>query len=384
MSLTYLLSLKKFILKHSQVAVVIFVNGSTPNSTWDNLQRCSKKIREQLFESCIGSQRIFILSHLFESTPTIGRIRGVMTDGVISSQIGATGYSPTILFNDADTLDVAPDYFEQMSRLGAENVRFASGPVWYGFPGPAHMDRQGYKFPELFLFNVTQAAILRLARQGKINFEKRIWPEGANFLVNAAFYCAVGGFDYERSSGEDDALGRALHRFNPNALSASEISPDTIFRMDPVFHDSFLDDAWIVTDPRRVLAAISNGKLGVEAWTEIPFSQNFGANISLLEAQRQYEGDPKLLQCSALGDLRVEGRGAEFERIAERIISIVLSTGRYDFRIRNECQMKLYLWEVGLAISDEMEINTENILGGANLESSPLLRLLSTFPDGRV
>ena len=374
-STLYLYHIREALREHQNMGVIFFINGHRENHTMDNWERQNAILTRQLQEYFEGSNRAVVLSKYYSKRAAIGRIRGLLCAAVVVSCLKTGISSPYVICNDADTMNVSCDYFEALVNAASQNIKFVCGPVHYYLNADEKGRFRDSLAPELFLFDVVSDAILSLCREGQLNYEKRIWPDGANVMISAAAYCAVGGFDFLRTAAEDDAIGRALHRYTPNAMGGTNLRENTIFLPDPVLRTRFLPSAWIVTNPRRVLESIVRGYLGIEAWSVVPFAKQVGAGMDLEDILSRYATRQVLVQEADLWCLSDPRGNSRRDRAVRRIVAVIVESGKKDFRIRNSEQMARFVKRTGLRDDSRYSIEgMEEFMTNISLDNSPLLR----------
>ena len=379
-SSAYLLGIGQALRKHAHLGAVFFINGYGNDQTKKRFQAETILREKELTEQIFRSDRLFIISRFFRDKPAIGRVRGLLGMSAVISCIRMETQFPFFIFHDADTVEIGPDYFETLLKLPKDITKYASGPVRYLLSTPDRQQLRDSAVPELYLFDVANSSILELCRTGQINFERRVWPDGANLVVSGAAYCAVDGFDFSRVAGEDDAIGRALHRYSPNLMGTAMASADIIFESDPVLKSFFVESAWVKTDPRRVLEAIVRGHVGVEAWTVVPFVKYPGTSLDLVDTVKRYLASGRLIQETDLPSLAEPVGVGHRDRIVGRIVDVILESGRKDFRIRNSEQMGRYAEKTGLCSKGIFERFGENDLDKRiDISNSPLLNQLGNL-----
>ena len=374
LSLHYLHRVREALKKHPSMGAVFFINGYRENEATTNWREKSAVLARQLNQHFENYNSVLVLTKCYSEKATIGRIRGLLCAAVVVACLKVNTSCPYLICNDADTINVSDTYFDVLILEAKQEIKYVCGPVRYCLSEVDGGEFSDSHAPELFLFESVNQAIVTLCREGELNYEKRIWPDGANMMMSAAAYCAVGGFDYNRTAGEDDSIGRALHRYAPNVMKNPNFQENVIYLADPVLQSRFEPTAWIVTDPRRVLESIVRGHLGIEAWSVVPFSENIGAEIDLEDCLRRYREHPQLVQEKDLALLSKPAGNPHRDRAVRRIITVVEESGKKDFRIRNRGQMTRFINRVGLC-EGSLYANSDKdvLLANISLENSPLL-----------
>ncbi|NEI02408.1 hypothetical protein [Rhizobium leguminosarum] len=331
----------------ADIQVIIFFNASQAD-TGAKVFDDAKEALLSIVEALGVGDRITVISRFFTTPASIGRIRGLVADIALLSALGSYQNCPWLIFHDADTVDVCIEYLDSINTYNPASVTFISGPVYFGYSGLTSIGLGEHQLPELYIFNKINDAINFLARTGQVNFEKRIWPSGANIAISAAAYCAVGGFDFSRQSGEDDAIGRSLHRYNPNAITEGLASSDLIFVPDPQLHSVFEENAWTATDPRRTVKTIIYGADATETWTAQPFVSIRGADLKTSGLIDEYMSSHYALRHSDICRSLEAPGSIESRALMSRILGILERAGEADFRIRNDEQYRLFLRQCGV------------------------------------
>ncbi|PRX19161.1 hypothetical protein B0G75_13924 [Paraburkholderia sp. BL18I3N2] len=350
--------------KNCNAAIIIFFNGDSQRTNAENF-RHKQLVAEREIRNArdrFGYSSIYIISKYFASASTMGRVRGLLCDIACILAYAKSIDHPIIVNMDVDTRAISQKYLSSFARMFASDLdlKMCAGEVNYGYKGlePVAVPDQKH-VPELFLFNELIKAIQRCARNGDINFENRIWLEGCSMAFSLAAYCACGGFEFDKKSGEDDAIGRALHRYNPNAFLSSVITEDTIFECDPIFTTSFNPDGWLVTDPRRILQAISLGLPGIEAWADLPFLDNAGAHMNSTELAQRCRIDAAFINASRLKTIRDPQNILERGQLASHLYSLIYRSIKYDRKARNDTQFRRLLEEVGIRLRSGEDIHSD-------------------------
>lgn len=318
--------------------VCIFVNCLVDEQGEDEFEEVIEKCRElsAYVEKSTGVP-IVVIGRRHGKTRLMGAVRGIVSDAAIVAMLNR-GMTSNIAFVDADTLDVSPEYIRSLTDAFAHSrPMMVTGPVHYGVkPCGEPCNRRGTSIPELTLADRVNQAILRCARDGEINFERRVWPEGASFAFDATSYCRVNGFDWDLSCGEDDAFGRVMHRFNPQAFARPVRGFEAVYETR-FSNIAFIPEAWLVTDPRRHLNAIALGGGGTEAWDLTPFDEASGHNLSGAELERHYDAHKDRITWAKL--LAWEAQSISIDSWgADRVVKLVKRMLQADRRIRNAAQ----------------------------------------------
>lgn len=317
---------------------------------WQVAQKCILKYCNQY-----NYYNIFIISKLFDSIPTMGRIRGILTDGILMNAHKFFISNPIIVFNDVDIIDISPTYLVSYKKIFSKNIniKMSTGTVNYGYVGSQpNSILEGMQIPELFIFNEFNKAINKCAREGVINFEKRVLLEGTNMIFSGAAYCAVNGFEFEKKTGEDDAIGRAIHRYNPNAFTNSSLIENSIYEEDAILTTAFNLEGWVTTDPRRILTAISLTKPGIQAWGGISFMNEVAGLMNTHELIETCFNHKELITLEAINKSQM-GDKESHQKILRRLCYILKNSCEYELKIRNLYQQNIVLKTMGIILKDE-------------------------------
>jgi hypothetical protein len=319
-----------------------------------HLKRATEEVNAE--KDKLGFDRIFLIERFFKDQPTMGRIRGLIADAAILTAYISGASKPLLVCNDIDTIRFSKTYLASYKKTFDldPNVKMACGAVNFGYFGTKGIGLPpGTNVPELFVFNKLNKAIYRCARLGLINFERRLWMEGSNMAFSGAAYCACGGFDFAKTSGEDDELSRSLHRYNPNVYRSGVIDSDIIYEPDPIQSGVFNDDAWIVTNARRVLLAISEGLPGIEAWADLPFMETVGASLDDERLAKQCDAVEAAITSQMLRAARTGESKYARKKILDRLQYIVVRSIVYDRKSQSEEQFEAVLSELGIDRSNQ-------------------------------
>ena len=352
-NLEYFLKLMIPQAKKNNATIVVLFNGDAKKIHYSKFTKL-RSDAEGVLQSArflYSYDNVYMLSQLLSGSVGMGRIRGLLCDAAMLNAYMHNVQHPIFISVDIDLVEVSDEFVASYTKIfeSDSNIKMSAGEVNYGYFGDeAVCLPDGVHIPELYIFNELNKAILRCARNGCINYEYRIWLEGANMAFSAAAYCACGGFDFEKKSGEDDCIARALHRYNPNVFSRVEITEDIIFKLDPVFTSKFNDDGWCVTSPRRILQAISAHQPGIEAWADRPFMENLGAGLSSDDLALQCSNDPGLITISDLRKARDPDNLLFRRDILEKLSKHLYRSIEYDRKARNAKQITRVLTEVGV------------------------------------
>jgi len=338
-------------------SLVFFVNGAASERQWSD---CINDLAE-LTESLPASQFATIEYRSGSGgLSAIGAIRGAIADAVVLAGYNAGLQGLILTFNDIDTLAVSSDYYSEIESAFAEGCGVATSDTIMATRNPCVSEGYDFSVPELVILNALEGVVKRMAYAGAINFEQRLWLDAANMSIDGALYCEVGGFDYEATSGEDDRIGRAIHRYRPDYLSGEPITYDRLRWPGNSPRAKYLEGSYLVSDGRRALRALADGHRVDQAWSKVPFSETYGHELDSSSLAEEYNLTPTSLRRIILdsGD-----RGAE-QCVAKIIDDLAKDFGRKDFRIRNASQLELFFDEVRSAAKNSpVEGRLEGAIG---------------------
>ena len=365
-------------LQRQHFNICVFVNATWdrfPEQDFKNACAYNNTIINQFNEDC-GFAGASLLTGYLPGPVSMGRVRKIMVDSLIRYCIEKNIDDPLILCNDVDQIACSPDYLSAIADVFNQPIKpvCAAAPIGYGYKGKNALGLPaGVHIPELHLFNRVQDAINLCTREGSIGAEPEIWPEGANFAFTGSAYCCAGGFDARRTNGEDDTMGFALKLLWENA-GANQLN---LKWQAPVYENS----AWIVTDPRRVLAAIYAGRTGIEAWSWQSFTENPGSKLNTHELALACSKKKGLLQSENIRMLLDKENNKNWEFVTDRIGWLFCRSVVFDRRARNFEQFKAVANVFGLSISGgKLNYDPLEFEAAINWDESTLLSdLLDTF-----
>jgi hypothetical protein len=320
----------------------------------------------------VGVRAATLLSARFDGKPSMGRVRRVLCDALVEYLARRTSQDPIMVCNDVDQIAASSSYFRAIHRslTGPSSPCAVAGPVFYGYAGRRSLGLpRGVAVPELYLFNEIQRGLQRCAAAGELGPDSRVWPEGANMAFLASAYCEAGGFDPECPSGEDDQLGLDLHELS--------IAPAGRTRFHPA---DFVENAWVATDPRRILHAIGHGRTGMEAWGWQTFGETPGAALDAATLARHCSRTPTLLRARDLEGLDPSVRNATWERVTDRVGWVFFRSVIFDVRTRNFEQLSRVARRVGIrVIGGELDRRRGEFRAEIDWGRSPVLQRLRAF-----
>lgn len=156
-----------------------------------------------------------------------------------------------LLTNDADARGMSSSYLQTFQRDMQEQ------PGADGFLGKLEWGTESYdKYPGYHVAARVMQILESMYRHG-ISQSRNIASSGANFLVKAGTYAAVGGYNREMGAGADTDLGRRIKaaRFGKR----KELNVDQ-------FPIKYTNAAWVDTDPSRALEYYRSGRPIIDMW----------------------------------------------------------------------------------------------------------------------
>jgi len=314
----------------------------------------------------VGRRVVSIHGVHLSGTTNMGRVRRILCDALVERALAHMGHEPVVICNDVDQLATSPSYVGALLRALVQEERppcAVAGPVSYGYVGETAVGLpEGVVTPELYLFNRIHEAIYRWARTGAGPLS-RVWPEGANLAFTLEAYCKAGGFDATCATGEDDAFGCALHEL---AMEDRRWRPPT-----------FLEAAWVATDPRRVLAAILSGRAGLEAWAFRRFAATPGAVLDTAVLARHCESDSRLLTKRLLSRFEIRRRDRVWESVTGRVGWHFFRSAVFDSRPQNGGDIKKIADAAGIGLVEGIFDRTKRLFEATvDWGQSPILERL--------
>ena len=360
-------------LVEQKTRVCIFVNclrGAVDNERFKEIVEGLEDYLKKAVS--IPKDSVALISSNDENRLSMGRIRATLTDSILVASLNQK-CKPWVVHIDADTLAIADCFVSEVRRHGKDlRTYMVAANICYGYdPGGQSYVGGGLDVPELFLANKVQHAILECARLGKINYESRIWAEGAGFAFDLYAYCRVSGFDRERESGEDDLFGFKIHKFGDVAFRVPIGAIDSV-DMEVKSNISYAADAWLVTDPRRQLFSIYAGMGGTEAWDVAPFAEKAGFSMSSTDLAEAYSRASDRITVEKINAF-LGGDKSIGDWVFHRSIKLIGRMIRADIRVQNGRQAN-EVWET-LGLADLAERFRNDDLDTRDIER--LLRCLS-------
>jgi hypothetical protein len=324
----------------ANVCLLVNAASEVPPEAFDEAYEKHRAVVEE-YNRGAGRRVVSIHGVHLSGTTNMGRVRRLLCDALVERALGRSDDEPIVICNDVDQLASSQSYVgDLVDCLSGDGIRpcGAAGPVGYGYVGETAFGLPpGMVAPELYLFNRIHESIYGWARTGRGPIA-RVWPEGANLAFSLQAYCEAGGFDAAFATGEDDAFGRALDDL---ALHDQRWRPTT-----------FLESAWVATDPRRVLSAILSGHAGLEAWAFQRFATTTGASLDAAALAVQCEQGSRFLTRQLLAGFDVRRRDHVWERVTGRIGWLFFRSVFCDCRPRTHADVEKIATAAGIALVD--------------------------------
>lgn len=230
----------------SKITVVIYNNYST-NSAPDN----SKDVVNR-FKAAHPEQNIIFLDHRYNSKMPMGKIRRDLNNYVLSQiQKSPTSNEIILISNDADSTKISPQYISKAIQRFAESPSLDAIGGKIDFPEEIfrkvptlYAEQRAWQFLDSIIKHKLNSAIPELA--------------GANTMIRAKSYAAVGGYNPQSPLGEDLELGWMIK----NARGTE--------RKNAIIYDNSMS---IQTNPRRAVIEWLKNDRGVSD-RYANFSQN--------------------------------------------------------------------------------------------------------------
>lgn len=329
--------LSEMLLEGENRVLILFANGPDDDARWSDHIAILKN-----YEQSAPNQRAAVVELRTELRRPIGAIRGLVSDMLIVAAYNFGLKKLLMTHNDADTLNTSRTYYSSIEHAFCEGAGVISCDTIMATHNPKA--KLGYDFSvlELIALNAFENVIKRMAVNGSVNFEQRLWLDAANMAIDAVLYCDVGGFDYQAISGEDDRIGRAVHRYRPEYLSKGPITFDRLYGPGDAPRAAYLYCDWIISDGRRAIRALADGHRVDQAWSKVPFSEIHGSDLNLDELIDSYNSNPDSLAKIISGNSEMMVR----QHVEKWILAMANSFADKDFRIRNETQRNLFFDEV--------------------------------------
>ena len=326
----------------------------------------------QKWNSQTGFKAATVLSCYLPPPSSMGRVRKILTDAIITHCLIEGIADPIVVCNDVDQILTSPTYLADIidGFKNNTNPAFIAAPIGYGYIGATPIGLpENIHIPELYLFNRIQNSINYCTRAALVGSEYAIWPEGANLAFSGTAYCCAGGFDPCRASGEDDAMGMSLHSLTKDG--------DLRIGVPKWGKPVFVDSAWIATDPRRVLSAIYAGRTGMEAWSWQDFNQTLGSTLNTFSLAHECCRSSGLLQKMHFESLSLIIKNETWEFVTSRIAWVFFRSVILDRRARNYVQLQNVASVFGITITDGI-LDYEKTLFEAIIDwdQSPILNEL--------
>ncbi len=218
-----------------QAAIIIFENHPASKER-DN----TKKIIEQAqHETPLSDAQILHLYHAFAEKPTVGLVRKILCDAALrQTQRSKIPHDTVMIFNDADILDISPDYLTNCVSTFDEHPEadIVRGRLVY----PASVYEQ---IPVLQTARNVRKIFFQLLESAHPQ-SAEIFMLGANAAIRTGMYAAIGGFDPYFEYGEDSNLAQRAWLARGKSRQANYYSPGM----------------FIESSPRRLIEGVAAGR----------------------------------------------------------------------------------------------------------------------------
>ena len=158
-----------------------------------------------------------------------------------------------LLTNDADAKGMSKHYLSTLINSTEKNKSKD------GFLGKIEWSPELYeKYPGYHL-SMRTYQLLESSLRASSAKHKNVASSGANFLVKASTFAAVGGYNGEMGAGADTDLGRSIKNAR---FGGRETLPEEKYPIN------YVNGAWIDTDPSRSFRYYKEGKGIVSQWND--------------------------------------------------------------------------------------------------------------------
>lgn len=319
---------------------VIFLNGAREHVSEEAAQTVRAELQKYLVKRGL---RVTVLLHLFTGKPTIGTVRGVITDAAILAALHRNLDDPIIISNDVDQIKCSPYYNDIIaSQFERHTLDVLTGPIYYGYsPAGQEYSETGLRLcaPELLLGNRVFLGWNALLLNGFFGTGRLFTTEGPNSIFRASAICAAGGYDYSLSVGEDTAMGTAVFALRQSAQHAY-VSPANA---------EYSYRSWLATNPRRSLKAIAADKCIRNSWEHVSFKEQGGYTLDLRSLSEVYKSQLNLLQ---MNDLDISCGSPVRGKFKERLKKIFLTSLQNTFL--SEADLPLYASYFGIQVDGDL------------------------------
>jgi hypothetical protein len=161
-----------------------------------------------------------------------------------------------LLTNDADCRGMSSHYLSDVLKAGEKE------PEKDGFLGRLEWGTE--KFTQYPGYHVSMRVMQYLGavkRNSKLLKDKYVESSGANFTCKAGTFAAVGGYEASIGAGADTDLGKKIRY----ARGGEQIDKNPDSNAYPI---SYVNSAWLDTDPERGLSYYLDGKFIGSMWDD--------------------------------------------------------------------------------------------------------------------
>ena len=224
------------------------------------------------------------ITHLYKSFDTkqpIGKIRKYLVDSVLLRK-QAAGIKPSLIIvsNDADLVDISPDYGTNLISTFDKNTNLDAVAAKWDFPKEA--------FTKMPLLHASQ----RLWQYFDITFRNR-WlksPDliGRNSAFGSGIYAAVGGYNDNAKLAEDLEIGWLIKQ--ARNYDSTRVK--------------YVNSAWLVSNPRRAAAQLISGGRLIQQYGDFHENESVRRTplADLLDAKRDFKPDEFQKEIQAIYD----------------------------------------------------------------------------------
>jgi hypothetical protein len=302
--------------------IVLFLNSGNQieGKHFEELLR-KRQTQVQEVMAKVRGLAITTITHQFPEKVVLGRVRGLMADAIITAAQTANLKDPILVSNDADQLTLAHSYLATIREAYRTNKKLdaAAGPIYRGGYGPEGKNYMGTpELPELYLGALFIESSDAVVEHGEGGTKSDFYTSGPNFSVRLAALCAMGSYDYSLGFKEEVEIGR-------RAKAMRIQDGDQVFYHSEHFRN--LENAYVVTSPRRALPPVLNNKTLIEQWER--FDDVVGSDCNLTELSQRYLSKTELLQMRDIIEA-TEGKEAALDKMHGRIKEIFLRSANYD------------------------------------------------------
>jgi len=174
-----------------------------------------------------------------------------------------------LLTNDADCRGMSSHYLSDVLEAGNKE------PEKDGFLGRLEWGTE--KFTQYPGYHVSMRVMQYLGavkRNSKLLKDKYVESSGANFACKASTFAAVGGYESSIGAGADTDLGKKIRY----ARGGEQIDRNPDSKSYPI---SYVNSAWLDTDPERGLSYYLDGKFIGSMWDDFDSDKGYTPRTDL-------------------------------------------------------------------------------------------------------